>query len=158
MARIRRQTHGGIRRHELGAARRDRIVSRQHEAHAGARRRAIDRRDHRRVQTRKVCDGRVQIHGQLAQIRLHVAARGDHALEVPAEAEILALSREHDGARAGCLDGEDGVQQFAAELHVDGIRRLWADEGQKRDALADVELDDGSGRVGHGQISCMTKR
>jgi hypothetical protein len=82
----------------------------------------------------------VQIGRELGQVRIHIAARGHHAAQVAAEAEILALAPQQHRAHVGIFaHGVGGGRELAAELQVHGVRRIRTRRGEVRDVLANVQ-------------------
>jgi hypothetical protein len=78
--------------------------------------------------------------GALARARCSKPAGSDHAAQVSAETEILALAPQQHGAYAGVFaDGMSGRGELASELQIHGIRRICAHQGEMRHMLANFQ-------------------
>ena len=139
-AHVRHQAHFEKRHIEPGARRGQHKVSRQSQAKARARRRAIDRGDHRAVQREQNLHPLVQgLHAGQPTAVVQIC-RGD-VFQVTARAEMPARAGDHQGADAAVLlDLDQGQGQLIAHGRLHRVALGGAVEGDGGDLLAHLHL------------------
>ena len=141
-ARIRNEAEPRKCLHEARRARRDHEIAGQRQVRAGARRHAIDRRDHRQGKAAQRQNQRLVILvDRLAEID-GLAAGCDGAIaEILPRAEASSGAGEHQHARAFRRERRQRLADLFVHLHVEAVELVRAVEGQPCDAVFDDHQD-----------------